>query len=199
MIRILHEVVQPCVPAFAVVGVVAGKQVEGWRDRDVANFSAIERIGFHFRSIGSNSNNATTLQSEMRAVGPFGIGHAEVAHGHIEPAVDAHAHTVGGVVGTARMFDAPAEAFHQDFFFIGYAIEVLVDESGKERGVDDVKSVAEKMPAAWGMKDRNKVLEFIRLAIVVRIATADHLTIALDVAERAIGVGGNVDISIRGR
>ena len=100
------EVVETGVPALAIVGVVAREQVHRRRDGHVAVVARHDRIGLQFRTIGTHTGNTAAEQFDARAIGALGTEHAEVAHRDVEPAVDAHAHRIGGVVGAARVFDA---------------------------------------------------------------------------------------------
>ncbi len=73
------EMMQPDVPAAAVVGVVAGKPAEQRIDGHFQDVARATRIDFEARSVGPHAHDTTAAELEPAAVGPFGFHKAEIA------------------------------------------------------------------------------------------------------------------------
>ena len=189
------EMQEARVPALAVVGVVAHEHVEVGRNRRGEVVAGHQRIRLHLAAVRAHAHHAATEQGVAGAVRAFGVGHAEVAHADVKPAVDAHAHAVGGVVGAARVLDAPAEALDQGFFLVGHAVAGGVAEAAEVGRVDQVERAADEVAAARTFDVGHEVLELIGHAVAVGIGGADDLAIARHVAERAVFVGRDVDVA----
>src|SRR4051812_8101280 len=125
---------QADVPAAAVVRVVAGEAVEPGVDRDLKNVARPARIDLQARSVRPNTDDPAAAELDLLAVGAFGLNEAEVADGEVEPAVDAQAHAVRGVV-CGPILEGEGDVLDQDLLLIGPAIPVAVDEGAQVWGM----------------------------------------------------------------
>ena len=88
------EMMEPHIPAGAVVGVVAGNKIEQrthGRFEDVAGAAGED---FQPAAVGPHADDAAAAERERSAVGALGVQAAEVTQGCIEPAVDAEFQSV---------------------------------------------------------------------------------------------------------
>ena len=73
------EVVQACVPALAIVGIVAREDIELWADGDVVNVAGVECVVFQFGPIGSHADHTAAAQMKRVAIAALGLDKAVVA------------------------------------------------------------------------------------------------------------------------
>ena len=201
------EVVEARVPALAVVGVVAGEEVEGRGDRDVADVAGHHGVVLELGAVGADAHDAAAVEGDALLVaeadGAVVVAQeagAEVADGDVEPAVDAHAGAVGGVVGAAGVLDAAAEAVDEERalgIIVGLAVAVLVLELGEEGRVDEVEDAADEVAAA-GALDLGVFDDLVGDAGALGVAGDQDAAHARDVAERAVLVRGDVDVAVGG-
>ena len=201
------EVMEAGVPALAVVGVVAGEEVEGRGDRDVADVAGHHGVVLELGAVRAHAHDAATVEGHALLVaeadGAVVVAQearAEVADGDVEPAVDAHAGAVGGMVGAAGVLDAATEAVDQERalgIVVGLAVAVLVLELGEEGRVDEVEDAADEVAAARAL-DLGVFDDLVGDAGALGVAGDQDATHARDVAEGAVLVRGDVDVAIGG-
>ena len=97
----LQDVVEAHVPAAAVVGVVASEDVQVWINAGIEDVAQTPAINLHVRAVGPDANNAAAAPAEHAAIGAHGFSKSKVTHGNVDPAINAHADAVGGVVRAA--------------------------------------------------------------------------------------------------
>jgi hypothetical protein len=95
------DVGQSVVPGVAVVGVVAGEDAPERIDGDVIDVAVAPGVDFQARAVGSDAEDTAAVEGQLGAVLGDGVFAAEVAGGDVDPAVDAEADAVGGVVGAS--------------------------------------------------------------------------------------------------
>ena len=93
--------VEAHVPSAAVVGVVAGENVQVGVDAGIKDVAQAPAINLHVRAVGSDADNAAAAPAEHAAIGAHGFSKSKVTHGNVYPAINAHADAVGGVVRAA--------------------------------------------------------------------------------------------------
>ena len=74
------EVMQACVPALAIVGIVAREDIELWADGDVVNVAGVECVVFQFGPIGSHADHTAAAQMKRVAIAALGLDKAVVAN-----------------------------------------------------------------------------------------------------------------------
>ena len=198
-----REVVEACVPTLTVVGVVAGEEVERRGDGRIADIAGHLGVDFQLRAIGTNAHYAAAVERHALTVAALGaslflfVTSTEVADRNIEPAIDAHAATVGGMVSAAGVFNPAAKAIDQENLFIGLAVAILVPEGSEERGVHQIEHAAHPVTAArrlhLGVLDHH-----VGLTGPLGVAGEEDAAHPLDVAERTIFVGRNINIAVSG-
>ena len=198
------EVVEARVPALAVVGVVPGEQVEGGRDRDVAVVAGHLGVDLELGAVRTDAHDAAAVERDALAVAGADravvVAHesrAEVADGDVQPAVDAHAAAVGGVVGAAGMLDAAAESVDEQLALLGLAVAVLVAEHAEEGRMDEVEGAVDDVAAARTV-DAGVLDHGVHDAVEVPVLGHEDAAHVLDVAEGAVLVGGDVEVSVVG-
>ena len=93
------EVFEPDVPAAAVVGVVAGEDVEQRPHGEIDDVARAATKDFQARAIGAKARHAAAAMLHRAAIGADGFHVTEIADRGIKPAVDPETQTVGRVVG----------------------------------------------------------------------------------------------------
>ena len=189
-------VVEADLPAVAVVGVIAGEDVEQRADGGFEDVARATRVDFETRAVRAHPHHAAGAQGQFASVGAFGVQHPEVTDGAIEPAVDAQFDAVGGMVDDA-VLDPEADVLHEHALFVGDAVAVLVDEHAQVAGVQDIKVVAVDGDAARRV-DGGEDLDFIRPAVGVEVAEAQDAATVRISAAAAVAVASDVERAIRG-
>src|SRR5262249_27049921 len=96
-------VVEADVPAAAIVGVVAREQVHVRVDADGEDVARAPQDRLEAGAVGPNACDAAAHGNGGPVLGGGGTGHAKIADGDVDPAVDAHGDAVGGVIAAARL------------------------------------------------------------------------------------------------
>ena len=201
------EVVEARVPALAVVGVVAGEEVEGRGDGDVADVAGHLGVDLELGAVRADAHHTAAVEGHALLVaeanGAVIVANetgAEVTDSDVEPAVDAHTGTVGGVVSAARVLDAAAEAVDEQGalrVIVGLTVAVLVLELGEEGRVDEIEDTAYVVAAA-GALDLGVFDDLVGDAGTLGVAGDQDATHTRGVAEGAVLVRGDVDVAIGG-
>ena len=206
-VRQRGEVVEARVPALAIVGIVAGEEVQGRGDRDIADVTGHRGVDLELGAVRADAHDAATVECHPLLVAEAdGAGvvaqeaRAEVTDGDVEPAIDAHAGTVGGVVSAAGVFDAATEAVDEQGalgIIVGLTVAVLVLELREERRVDEVENAADVVAAA-GALDLGVFDDLIGNAGALRVAGDQDAAHARGMAEGAVLIRRDVDVAIGG-
>ena len=121
------EVVEPDVPAAAVIGVVAREALQLRAQGHFQNIARAVGPGLQTAAVGTEPHHAAPAHLQPGTVGAHGLHEAEVADGRIQPTVDAQGQSIGPVVGRP-ILEGPADAADERLLFVGHAVPVLVDE-----------------------------------------------------------------------
>src|SRR3546814_6705934 len=112
----LHLMTKPDVPAAAVVGVVTGKDIHVRVDGDIVYVTHAVRIDFHFRAVGTYTNDSSAEHGQFVPVPIDRVVESEIAHSNINPTVNTHPDAIGRLIGSATLAEARvAEVFNQWF------------------------------------------------------------------------------------
>ncbi len=189
------EVVEAGVPALAVVGVIAGEEVEGRGDGDVADVASHHGVVLELSAIRADTHDAAAIERHALLVaeadGAIIIANktrTKVADSDVEPAVDAHAGAVRGVVGTARVLDAATESVNEQLalrIVVGLTVTVLILELGEEGRVDEIEDPADEVAAARAL-DLGVFDHLVGDAGALRVAGDQDAAHAGLMAERAV-------------
>jgi hypothetical protein len=191
--------VEAGVPALAVVGVVPHEQVEIRRNRRSKVVAGHQCVRLHFRPVRPHPDHSAALQRVARAVRTLGIRHAEIADPDIQPAVDAHPHAIGGVVGPARVFDSPAETLDQQLALVRHPVAIGVAEARQIRRMNQIEIPTHEMTATRAVHARHVIRKPVRPAIAVAVTRDDDFPVILLVTERPVFVHRDIHIPIGGR
>ena len=99
------------VPTFTVIRIIARKEIKCGADRDVILIARHGGDHLELGTIGPHPHHATTIKREALTIGALGSGFfffnskAKIAHRNIEPPVDTHATSVGGVISASWVFN----------------------------------------------------------------------------------------------
>ena len=89
-------------------------------------------------AVGPHADDAAAVELQRRAVLAVGLDQAVVADGDVDPAVDAQADAVGGVVGPAEARRSRPMPLTSTSALVGDAVAVVVVKAVEERRVEDV-------------------------------------------------------------
>src|SRR3546814_11680970 len=119
---------KPDVPAAVVVGVVTRKDIHVRVDGDIVYVTHAVRIDFHFRGVGTYTNDSSAEHGQFVPVPIDRDLESEIAHSNINPTVNTHPDAIGSMIGSATLEDARvADVFNQWFGrTISNAILILV-------------------------------------------------------------------------
>ena len=121
----LDDVRKTDVPATAVIGVVAGEDIHVGVDAGVEDIALPPVVNRPFRCRpGARGRYRRRAGSTRAAVRTDCVVKTEVAD-DVDPSVDAHANTVGGVIGAA-FADVVGADTDQPLFTVGHAVSVSV-------------------------------------------------------------------------
>ena len=195
MVTQRDEVVQASVPSFAIVCVVARKNIELWADGDVVNVAGVECVVFQFSAVGSHPDHTAAAQMKRVAIAALGLDVAVVADSQIQPAIDSHAYAVGGVI---RAAEAQVETHAGDklHLLVGNTVVIPVAERGEERRINHIQCVVDKTARARAVDVRHVIGELVRHTIAVSVDALDDLTAVSLLIERTIQVDADVDVAI---
>ena len=99
----LDVVSETHIPTTTVVGVSAGEDVHERIDRHIVNVAHSGGVELHFRSVGTDPDNSATQQGQLRASAINRVNKTEIPDRNVDPTVDTHLDTVGGVVSSASV------------------------------------------------------------------------------------------------
>ena len=185
------------IPAAAVVRVVARENIQIRVDARIENVARAPAINFHVRAIGPDAHDAAATPAEHAAIRAHGLGETEVAHGNINPAVDAHADAVGSVVRAALGDVIRADAVDEPLLFIGHAVAIGILVQCKKRRVQHPQfSVVVNEPAR--VVHLGECVHLVRHAVAVGIEATHHAPASLRLAERALLINAHKQLA-RGR
>ena len=195
------------IPATAVVGIAAGVDVHQRVNSDIVNVAQAVGVDLELGAVRANAHNTATEHGENGAVGAFCLVHAVVADGDVDPAVNGHAHAVGGVVCTTALVVRLAANIGDKYLgrAISFAVFVLILEDTQVHGakvffilpdgVNDVELVTHGNEATWVVKGgKNSV--FVGNAIVISITETHNFSFARAFAERAAHIHADKDVTI---
>ena len=134
---------------------------------------------------------------EGAAVGAGGFHEAEVTAGDVDPTVDAQGDVVGGVVGGA-VLEAEGDVGDEAFGAFGDAVVILIVEDGDVGWVEEVEAVVVPDEAAGGVDVADEFGDFVGAAILIEVAQAEDASAVGVASERAIAIGGDVEIALGG-
>ena len=201
------EMVEAGIPALAVVGVIAGEEVEGRGDGDVADVAGHHGVVLELGAVRADTHDAAAIERHAllvaeadRAVVVANDAGTKVADGDVEPAVDAHASAVGGMVGAARVLDAATESVDEERtlgIIVGLAVAVLVLELGEEGRVDEIEDAADEVATARALH-LGVFNHLVGHTGTLGVAGDQDATHARGMAEGAVLVRGHVDVAVGG-
>ena len=142
------EVVEPHVPAAAVVGIVPGEHLERGADGDLEDVPRASRYDLQPAAVGPDPDDTSPPVREPAAIGALRLHEPEITAGDVEPAVDAEAEAVGGVVGRP-LVEAERQVFHENLPVIGDAVAIRVEEDAQVRGVHEIEAIVVPHEPAW--------------------------------------------------
>src|SRR5215203_2721219 len=111
---------EPHVPAIAVVRIVARNPVEQRAHRNFQDVARAAGIKFEACAIRANAHDAATAKLQLAAVSSLRLGESKVADREIQPAIDPQSDSVRGVI-SRTILESPADVFHQHALFVRYA------------------------------------------------------------------------------
>src|SRR5690606_7762679 len=94
---------EPNVPTAPVVGITPGENIHIRVDCQVVNVPHPVIVNFHFRSVRTDPDDAAAQHGQLV---PFPVGcvvKPEIPDCNVDPPVNAHPDSVGGMVGTAAL------------------------------------------------------------------------------------------------
>ena len=201
------EMVEAGVPALAVVGVIAGEEVEGRGDGDVADIAGHHGVVLELGTVRADTHDAAAIERHALLVaeadGTIIIANdtgTKVADGDVEPAVDTHAGSISGMVGTARVLDAATESVNEQLalrIIVGLTVAVLILELGEEGWVDEIEDPADEVAAARAL-DLGVFDHLVGHTGTLGVAGDQDTTHARGMAEGAVLVRGHVDVAVGG-
>ena len=121
-------------------------------------------------------------------VGPLRAFHPEIAHRDVEPTIDAHPTSVGGMIRSAGMPQPKSDVFQEHLAFIRHPITRRIPKRTQERGMNQIKRVPHKVTAPGTVHTRHKIDKLVRFAITIRVPAGDDFPHPWQLAERSIVV-----------
>ncbi len=187
------EVIQPDVPAAAVVRITAREQVHERVNRQVVVVARAPGIDLEAAAITPDADVAAAAHLHFPAVGADGLYQPVVTDGDIEPAVAAHLDAIDRVIGAAEI-EAEAKPAHEHTRLVGNAVVVGVAVGSQIRGMRDIERVAVKHRPARAVHRREHGV-LVGLAVVVAIhepQDAAHAGIRL---QRAVAIDADEELA----
>ena len=190
------EMMEPHVPAAAVVGVVAGEQIEQRADRRAEDVAGAGAENFQSTAIRAETDHAAVAMLHLPAVGAGRLHETEIAARDVEPAVDAEAESVGRVIGRT-ILEAERDAGDQRLLLVGLAVAVVVDEHADIRRMHHVEPVVVPHHAARGIDVLHEFGHLVGAAVLVCVAQPNDPPAVRLAADRAVAIAGHVNIAAR--
>ena len=193
------EVVEPDVPAAAVIGVVAREAFELRAQGYLQDITSTVGPGFQAAAVGAEPHHAPAAHLQTGAVGAHGFHEAKVADGRIQPTVDAQGQAVGSVVGRP-VLEGPADAADECLFLVGHSVPVLIDEHAHVGRVQQVEAVVIPDEPARRIHIGHEGLHLVALTVAIGVPHAQHPAQVRLAVQRPVAVAGDIECSIgRGR
>ncbi len=118
----------------------------------------------------------------MSSVGGGGIDEPEVTDGDIDPAIDAHANAVGGVVGAAFVQLIGGDPLDQHLLSIGSAVVIVVMKEAQQWWVQHPEFVVVEEQSAWVVHLGERI-DLVGLSVAVGVAESQDVALSECVAE----------------
>ena len=195
MLRQTAEVMQPNVPAAAVVGIVAREQIEQRTHSGFENVPRAVRPDLQARAVRTHPHHAAAAHLDFATVRAGRFHESEIANRRVEPAIDAQFDSVRRVI-RRTILEGPADAGDERLLFVRHAVAIVIDEHADVRRVQQIKAVLIPDEPARRIDVRDERFHFVRATIAVGVAHAQHaaeLRLAID---RSVAIAGDVERAI---
>ena len=114
------------IPAAAIIGVVAGIEVQVGIDADVDDVPLSPAEDLHVAPVKPDPNDSSPATGKNGAILTLGLGESEIANGDVEPAVDTHANPVGRMIRSPALGLIGADAGDERLFAISDAVKISI-------------------------------------------------------------------------
>ena len=94
------------------------------------------------------------------------------------------------------MLNAATKTGNEHLLFVGDTITIGVPERAHVGWVNEIEGIADNVTTAGAVDIGHEVHELVGLAVAIGVGAADDATHVLEFAERAVLVGGDVDVAV---